>query len=109
MFSLLHSNKLVTCYHLGRLGNKALKMNTTYMKHPTTVKAPLRQHRLLTMASKKKRKPRSTPKERVKEQEIKCLKYHLVWSNQQKSPMSSEVQYSVLPRAMSDEDGNPHT
>ena len=78
------------------------------LKYPTTVKAPLHQHRLLTMASKKKRKPKSTPKERAQKQEVKCLKLHLVWSNHQESPKPSEVQYSVLPWAMSDEDGNPH-
>ena len=34
------------------------------------------------MEYKKKQKPRSIPKERAQEQEIKCLKCHLVWSNQ---------------------------
>ena len=78
-----------------------------------SVKAPLRQHRLLTMTSKKTRKPKGTPKEREANRVIKCLKSlrrRLAWSNHHKSSRPSDEQYSVLPslRAISDEEGNPH-
>ena len=40
---------------------------------------------------------------------MKCLRRRLAWCNHTKSTYdSSEEQYSVLPRALADENGNPH-
>ena len=50
-----------------------------------------------------------TPKEQEAKQVIKCLRKQLVWCNQSNVTCdSSEEQYSIIPRAIADEDGNPH-
>ena len=50
-----------------------------------------------------------TSKEQEAKQVIKCMRWRLQWCNKnQMSFDSSEEQYSVLPRALADEDGYPH-
>ena len=56
-----------------------------------------------------KREKRTTSKEQEAKQVIKCLKKQLAWCNQSNVTYdSSEEQYSILPRAIADEDGKPH-
>ena len=69
----------------------------------------LRQHKLITMATSKPNSTRSTTKERETKQVITCLRQRLAWVSQKNQPYTkSQEQYSELPRALCDEDGNPH-
>ena len=83
---------------------------TTRILHTSSViNAPLRCHRLLTMSSISKKRKRITPKEQEDKQIIKCLRQHLVWCQQNgKDYDCSNEQYSLLPRAIANEDGHPH-
>ena len=66
------------------------------------------QHKLLTMATKNTVKRKGAVKERDDKHLIMCLRCHLVLSNYHKLGNPSEVQYSGWPRALADEEGNPH-
>ena len=83
---------------------------TTRILHTSSaINAPLRRHRLLTMSSISKKRKRLTPKEQENKQIIKCLQRHLVWCQQNRKDFDfSNEQYSLLPRAIADEDGHPH-
>ena len=84
-------------------------VNTRILNTPSCVSAPVRHRRLLTMATTRKTRTRLTPKEQESKQVIKCLRRRLQWCNQNQLPYdSSEEQYSVLPRALANEDGYPH-
>ena len=94
-----------------QIGEQAFHNYVKYniLKDPSTPRAPVRQQRLMTMASSNKRKVRSTPKEREAKQVITCLQRRLAWAKHNRIPhTASEEQYCVLPRALSDEDGYPH-
>ena len=95
-----------------QIGEQAFQNYVKYhiLQHPSSAKSPLRQHKLMTMAMTKTRKPRSTPREREAKQVITCLRRRLAWlSHHNEQPCDTfEEQYSELPRALSDEDGNPH-
>ena len=74
----------------------------------SSAKVPLRQHKLITMATGRTQRTRSTPKEREAKQVITCL-HCLAWFSHNEQPHSvSEEQYSELSRALADENGNPH-
>ena len=83
-----------------------------YIKHrilktPST-SAPVRQQRLLTFATKQKKKKRMTHKERESKQMTKCLRQRLAWCNRTgQSYDSTTEQYSIHPRAICDETGGP--
>jgi len=84
-------------------------VNTRILKTPSCASAPLRRRKLLTMGSFRTTRKRMTPKEQEAKQVVKCLRRRLQWCNQNKLSFdSSEEQYSVLPRALADEDGYPH-
>jgi len=73
---------------------------------PSATKAPLRQHRLMTMTTKSTHKTRTTPKEREAKQVKTCLRRRLAWlSNNKYLHDMPEEQYSELPQALSDEAG----
>jgi len=94
-----------------QIGEQAFHNYVKYniLEDPSTPRAPVRQQRLMMMASSNKRKVRSTPKEREVKQVITCLQYRLAWAKHNRIPhTASEEQYCVLPRALSDEDGYPH-
>ena len=94
-----------------QIGTKAVQQYVTYhiLQQPSSAHAPVRQHKLLTMWNVKSSRKRSTQKEKEARQVIKCLRRQLAWCNHTKSTYdSSEEQYSVLPRALADENGNPH-
>ena len=79
------------------------------LHQPSSVKAPLRRHKLLTMKPVKSYAKRRNPKDQESRQVIKCLRRKLAWSNHGNIQYDeSDEQYSVLPRAIADEDGNPH-
>jgi hypothetical protein len=78
------------------------------LKEPST-KAPVRKKRLLTMAPKKITKSRMSQKEKEERDTNKYLRRRLAWCNRTgKQYDEAEEQYSLLPRAISDADGNPH-
>ena len=94
-----------------RIGLEAFQqyINTRILQTPSCASAPVRRHKLLTMATTRNSRKRMTPKEQESKQVIKCLRWRLHWCNKnQISFDSSEEQYSVLPRALADEDGYPH-
>ena len=94
-----------------QIGEQAFHNFVKYniLEVPSTPRAPMRQHKLLTMNTSKNRKVRSTPKEREQRQVITCLKRHLAWARHNKQPhTAAEEQFCELPRALSDEDGHPH-
>ena len=92
------------------IGEQAYQDYVKYhmLQYSTITKTNLRQHKLLTMASKNTVKRKGTAKERDDKHLIMCLRRHLVWSNYHKLGSPSEVQYSEWPRALADEEGNPH-
>lgn len=93
-----------------QIGTKAVQQYVTYhiLQQPSSAHAPVRRHKLLTMSNVKSSRKRSTQKEKEARQVIKCLRRRLAWCNHTKSTYdSSEEQYSVLPRALADENGNP--
>ena len=74
------------------------------LHQPSSVNAPIRRHKLLTMASVKSTQKKTNQKEQKAKQVINCLR----WCNHTKLPYNSqEKKYSVLPWALADEDGNP--
>jgi hypothetical protein len=61
------------------------------------------------MATIKSTKTKTKLKEKEAKQVITCLRKRLAWCNHTKLAYDTSLeQYSVLPRALADEDGNPH-
>ena len=58
------TSKQVTCCHSIRLEKTHSKIVKYHILQTSSVKAPLRQHKLITMATTKAHKSRSTHKER---------------------------------------------
>ena len=84
-------------------------MTTRLIEMPSLINAPLRCQKLLTMSFTRAKKKRMTPKEQEAKQVIKCLRCHLQWCNENRVSFNSgEEQYSILPRALADEDGYPN-
>ena len=78
------------------------------LKVPST-SAPVRQQRLLTFSTNQKKKKRLNHKERESKQMTKCLRQRLAWCNRTgQSYDPTTEQYSVYPRAICDETGNPN-
>ena len=76
---------------------------------PSTSAAPVRRKKLLTMNKPKVTKHRISQKEKESKLVTKCLRRRLAWCNKTKTPYDlSTEQYSVFPRALADENGNPH-
>ena len=92
------------------IGGKDLKnyVNHHVLNSPGT-NAPIRQHRLLTMAPPKRvSKSMMNQKQKELKQLNKCLRQRLAWCNrtgQKYDPMSE--QYAILPRVIADENGHP--
>ena len=83
-------------------------ITTRIPQKSNSTKLHLNATKLMTMSAIKKGK-RTTSKEQEAKHVIKCLKKQLAWCNQNNVMYdSSEEQYSFLPRAIADEDGNPH-
>ena len=71
--------------------------------------APLRKARLLTMAPPKNTKTKISQKEKEERDTNKYLRRRLAWCNRTGQQFDEgEEQYSLLPRALADPDGNPH-
>ena len=83
-------------------------ITTRLIEMPSHINAPLRRQKLLTMSSTRAKKKGMTPKEQEAKQVFKCLRRHLQWCNENRVSFNSgEEQYSILPRALADEDGYP--
>ena len=84
-------------------------INYYLLKNPST-KAPMHGNKLVTMAPRKKvGKRQMNQKEKEMKQVTKCLRQRLAWCNRTKQTYDpNQEQYSLLPRAICDENGNPH-
>ena len=87
---------------------------TQYIKHrilrqPST-SAPVRRHKLLTMAPQTKVSKRSMNLQKKEHDQItKCLRQRLAWCNRTGQTYDPSVeQYSTYPRAIADVNGLPH-
>ena len=100
------TNDMLSFY---QIGETAYQNYVRYhMLQTSSVKVPIRHHKLITMAATKPNKTRSTHKEREAKQVITCLRRRLAWvSHNQRTYSRIEEQYSELPRALCDEEGNP--
>ena len=79
------------------------------LQTPSVANPPVRKRRLLTMAPTKLKKKRMSSKEKEDKDVNKYIRKRLAWSNQTGQIYDESVeQYSILPRALSDTDGNPH-
>ena len=75
-----------------------------------SVQSSLRQKQLLTMAPPKMMKRRLSQKEKEERDTNKFLRNRLAWCNQTGQKYAeSEEQYTILPRALADADGYPHS
>ncbi len=93
------------------IGKQAFQdyVNHRIIMQPSSTNAPIRRHKLLTMAPVKQTKQRVSHKERELKQVTKCLRRRLAWCNRTNLPYDATYeQYSLLPRALADQDGNPH-
>ena len=103
------ANDMLSCRKTTSL--ESFQQYVTYhiLQKPSSINAPLRRHKLLTMSSIKQSRKKLSLKDQEAKQVIKCLRRRLAWCNQTKLTYNSnEEQYSVLPRALVDEGGNPH-
>lgn len=94
-----------------QVGTQAFEQYITHhlLNQPSSTNAPVRQCKLLTMAPVKRSKRRLSQKEKELRQVTKCLRRRLAWCNHTKLPFDASLeQYSILPRALADEEGNPH-
>ena len=108
MATLEQANDMLSFHQIGLQAFKQY-ITTRILQKSSLVNAPLRRHKLMTMSAVNKSRKRTTPKEQEAKQVIKCLRRRLAWCNQSNVTYdSSEEQYSILPRAIADEDGNPH-
>lgn len=83
-------------------------INHHILRKPSTA-APIKHNRLLTMAPPIIGKQRISHKEKEFKQVTKCLRRRLAWCNRTgQSYNPAYEQYSVFPRAISDENGYPH-
>ena len=93
------TNDMLSFY---QIGETAYQNYVRYhILQTSSVKVPVRHHKLITMATTKPNKTRSTHKERETKQVITCLRWCLAWvSHNQRSYTRIEEQYSELPRAL---------
>lgn len=76
---------------------------------PSVTKAPVRRKQLLTMAPPKITRARLTQKQKEERETNKYLRRRLAWCNQTGEKFDeTQEQYTILPRAIADYDGNPH-
>ena len=106
MFSPEQQHDLI---HFREIGQTHTTQYITHriLREPST-SAPVRQHRLLTFGTKEKKRIKMSVKEREGKQIAKYLRQRLAWCNrtsQRYDPVKE--QYSVYPRAICDEEGNP--
>ena len=80
-----------------------------YTKATKLKNAPLSRHQLLTMPSPKPKRKRASPQEKEIKQVLQCLRRKLAWykHNTQPDAFDNDQLFSLLPRAISDEDSYP--
>ncbi len=83
-------------------------INHFLLQHPSTI-APVRKNKLLTMVPVKKINKRAmNQKDKELTQITKCLRQRLTWCNRTGQSYNSTIeQYSLYPRAITDEEGCP--
>ncbi len=94
-----------------KIGEEATR---SYIQHQIlgrsfTTNTTIRRKKLLTMSSvTQNKKTKKSAKDRESERMIKCLQRRLAWSNHTGQQFNEIEQYSVIPRALANEDGVPH-
>ena len=102
------ANDMLSCRQIGTQSFQ-LYINYRILKQPSSTNAPIRRKRILTMSSSKPKRQRANPRERETKQVIQCLRRKLAWcKHNTQSDMHDNEQFSLLPRAIADEDGCPH-
>ena len=101
------ASDMLNCHEIGTDSfHKYIKFYI--LKQPSSANAPLRRHRLLTMASPKQKRKRASPQEKETKQVLQCLRRKLAWCKHNAQPDAfNNDQYSLLPRAIADEEGYP--
>ena len=89
------------------VGKEPLKLYVEFhILKTATTNAPIRQHKLLTMAPKKQGKRIVNQKLTEMKQVTKCLRQRLSWYNRTGQTYdTTQEQYSTFPRAIADEKG----
>ena len=104
-----HLNSHMIYSPFAKWGSRTWKILYSTASSDSSSAAPVRKHRLLTMAPAKIGKRRISLKEKEQKRVTKCLRRRLAWCNSTgRSYDSSQEQYSLLPRALADCDGNPN-
>lgn len=99
---LLDARKLGQCDYIHYITHHLLQT-------PSVANPPVRRRRLLTMAPLKSKKKGISQKEKEERDVNKYLRRRLAWCNQTGITYdASQEQYSLIPRALADLDGNPH-
>ena len=95
------------------IGEEALDHYITFrvlgIPSVSSTNAPLRYHKILTMAPPKVTKRKLSQKDKENKLVNTCLRRRLAWSNRTGLTYdSSKEQYSLYPRALANECGIPH-
>lgn len=99
---MLHFREIGTESYLNFITHRILMITSTDQ-------APVRKKKILTMNKPKSTKRRVTRKEKEAKLVTKCLRRRLAWaSRSNQSTHNLSDQYSIFPRALADEYGNPH-
>ena len=102
------ASDMLNCH---KIGTESFHNYINYhKKKPSSTNAPVRKYKLLTMASLKPKRQRATPQQKEAKQVIQCQWRRLAWSkhNEQQPDALNNDHYSILPRAIVDEEGYPH-
>lgn len=93
------------------IGEKHYRNYITHhiMRVPSVTNAPFRKARLLTMAPPKTTKTKLSQKEKEQRDTNKYLRRRLAWCNRTGQQYDEGEEYTLLPRALADADGQPHT
>ena len=78
------------------------------LKTSSTIMAPVRRNKILTMETPKSKRKRTSAKDRENKQVIQCLRRKLAWCKHNTDSDNFSEQFSVYPRALADEQGFPH-
>ena len=101
-YDMLHFREIGTESYLNFITHRILMITSTD-------RAPVRKKKILTMNKPKSTKRRVTRKEKEAKLVTKCLRRRLAWaSRSNQSTQNLSDQYSIFPRALADEYGNPH-
>ena len=97
--------------HFREIGTESFHQFISHhiLMQSSTSEAAVRRKKLLTMSKPKLTKHRLAQKEKESKLVAKCLRRRLAWCNRTNLPFDMSLeQYSIYPRALADEYGNPH-